>query len=67
MPCVPGPWFCRANKKDPLPPNRLIRTAIRLINPIAPQISLDVSPNPSDPCDDRNPVKEKVNERKRNR
>jgi len=52
-------------KRDPPRQFPLADNGIRLIG--RPQICLAVSPNTSDPCDDRNPVKEKLNERKRNR
>jgi hypothetical protein len=50
----------------PAPANWSQPTGIRLTTQ-SPQILLDVSPSRSDHCDDRNPVKEKLNERERNR
>ena len=52
------PPFVGYIKKGPDPPIALSPTSIRLIGPNREQISLDVSPKPSDQCDDRNPVKE---------
>jgi hypothetical protein len=59
--------FVAPIKKRPTPPIALRPIRHSPHRPNRPQISLDVSPDRSDDCDDRNPVKEKLNERKRNR
>jgi hypothetical protein len=54
-------WFGRVHKKRTRTRQfPLAGGGISLIGPNRPQIYLDVSPNRSDDCDDRNPVKEKT-------
>jgi hypothetical protein len=59
--------FVALLKKGPRPPIRPNPMGHSPHQHNRPQIVLALSPNRSDDCDDRNPVKEKLNERKRNR
>jgi len=61
------PSFVQYIKKGPGPPIALNHNRISPHGRSRRQICLDVSPRRSDDCDDRNPVKEKLHVRKRNR
>jgi hypothetical protein len=63
----PAPDFVGPIKKGPAPPIALNPNRHSPHRPNRPQICLAVFPGRSDQCDDRNPVKEKLNERERNR